>query len=306
MRISTSYISQQSLSTMLQQQTDLAKTQLQISTGERIVSPSDDPVGAVKILDIERQINLSQQYLDNADTAENKLTTTDGSLESAVNIIQRIRELGVQALNDTNSASARVAIATEISELNNELLGLANTTDSNGEYIFAGYQSDTKPFTSLTSGYIPTSPGPGDGQRSIRVGDGYSVTVNEPGNTVFVVSHDINTSQSIFETINDFVSDLNANTVGTASANGAILDNLDNGLNAIMDARTRIGTRLSAIDQQRKINENVGFSMKTTLSQVKDLDYAEAISKLNLQTAGLQAAQQAYVKVQGLSLFNYL
>ena len=77
-------------------------------------------------------------------------------------------------------------------------------------------------------------------------------------------------------------------------------------MDASLDARTRIGTRQNAVEQQREINDSSQFSMTTTLSQIEDLDYAEAITQLNLQSAGLQAAQQVYVKVQGLSLFNFL
>ncbi len=306
MRISSNYISQQALNAMLEQQSSLGRTQLQISTGKKLLSPSDDPVAAVKTLDLERQINLTRQYNDNADTADNKLSVTEGLISSSTNILQRIRELAVQGLSDSNNVDSRKAIAEEIDQLNQSLLGIANTRDSNGEYLFSGYETDTKPFNSVTSAYAPTSPGAGDGQRSIRVGEGYSVKINEPGNAVFVASHDTVGSQSIFKTIDDFVNDLKANTVGSASSNGQALTNLDSGLDKLLAARTRIGTRLNAIEQQREINNSVKFSMEKMLSQVQDLDYAEAISRLSLQQTGLKAAQQTYVKVQGLSLFNFL
>ena len=306
MRVSTSYISQQNIDAMLKQQTDLASTQQQLATGLKIHSPSDDPVAAIKTLDIQRQLALADQYQDNASTAESKLSISEGIFGQAVDVIQRIRQLAVQGLNDTNSVEARAGIAEEVDQLNQALLGLANTTDANGEYLFSGYQTDQQPFTSFVSGYVPASPGAGDGQRSVRIGDGYTVDINEPGNKVFESAHDIAGTQSVFETINDFVIDLKANTVGTASANGAFLDNIDNSLNALLDARTRVGARMNAVDQQRAVNEGIKASMETMLSQIQDLDYAEAIAKLNLQMTGLQAAQQSFVKVQGLSLFNYL
>lgn len=307
MRISTNYSSQQSLNIMLQQQSDLGKTQLQITTGKRIQSPSDDPVAAVKILDLQRQINLSQQYLNNADRAENKLSVSEGLMTSAGDMLQRIRELAIQGLSDTNNAESRKAIAEEINQLNQAMLGIANTTDVNGEHVFSGYETDTTAFSTTSPfSYLPTSPGAGDGQRNIRVGEGYSVEINEPGNKVFVANNDVSGSQSIFQTINNFVNDLKANTVGTASVNGDILANLDSGLDAILGARTRVGTRMNAVDQQREVNDGIKFSMETMLSQVQDLDYAEAISRLSLQKTGLEAAQQTFIKVQGLSLFNYL
>lgn len=303
MRISTNQIHQQSVTAMLDQQTKLAQTQQQVSTGEKLQSPSDDPVAAVKALGLDREINLTDQYQDNADVAENKLTNTDGILSSATNILQRIRELVIQGLNDTN-AETRSGIAEEISQLNETLVGLANSTDSNGEYIFSGYQSDTQAFDPNTYTYNGDS-----GQRSVRVGSGYLVEVNEPGDAVFVATHvsgATTTTQAVFQTIDDFVTALNGGTVGTAPNNGDVLTNISSAMDNILAARTRIGSRLNAVDHQRSINEATKASMQTNLSQLKDLDYAEAVSRLTRQSTGLQAAQQAYVKVQGLSLFNYL
>lgn len=301
MRISTSYMAQQSINSILDQQSKLATTQNQVSTGKKQQSPSDDPVAAVKTLDLQRQINLTQQYQANADVADNKLSTTDGVLSSASDILQRIRDLAVQGLNDTNDAKSRQAIATEMDQLNQALVGLSNTTDANGEYMFSGYKSDTQPFDPTTYAYNGDS-----GQRNVRVGAGYLVAVNEPGDQIFVGNTAAGPSQAIFKTVNDFVTALNNNTVGTAPNNSEVLGNIDTVMNNVWDARTQIGTRQNAITQQRAINDSTQSSMQTTLSQVQDLDYASAISKLNLQSVGLQAAQQAYVKVQGLSLFKYL
>jgi flagellar hook-associated protein 3 FlgL len=111
MRISTSYIQQQSVDTMLAQQKQLADTQLQVSTGQRILRPSDDPVAAVKSLNYEREVSINEQYQANADVANNKLNAAENALTSATDIVQRIRELAVQALNDTNDANARTGFA---------------------------------------------------------------------------------------------------------------------------------------------------------------------------------------------------
>ena len=75
-------------------------------------------------------------------------------------------------------------------------------------------------------------------------------------------------------------------------------------MDAVASARTRVGSRLNAVDQQRGINESTKFNMEVTLSSIQDLDYSEAISRLNLQLTGLEAAQQAFVRVQGLSIFK--
>jgi flagellar hook-associated protein 3 FlgL len=301
MRISTSYIQQQSVESMLRQQTELAKTQQQVSTGERILSPSDDPVAAVRILGIERDLNLTEQYQGNADVAESKLSVTDGVLDSAADILQRIRELGVQGLNDSNDANARAAIAEEMDQLKQSLLSLANSTDANGEYLFSGYQSNTQAFDPGTYAYNGDS-----GQRNVRVGGGYLVEVSEPGDQIFVTNNLDGNTQAIFQTIDEFTTALNNNDVSTAPNNGDFLSNIDTSLGQVLGARTAVGTRMNAVDQQRAVNEASIASLESNRSQLKDLDYAEAITRLNQQSVGLQAAQQAYVKVQGLSLFNFI
>ena len=118
--------------------------------------------------------------------------------------------------------------------------------------------------------------------------------------------------QDIFTTIDNLVisleTQLNTDTDRTQfhNAMNRVVTDLDQALGNILDSRARVGARLNTTGKQLEINESFTLQMEKTLSEIKDLDYAEAVTDLNLQLAGLQAAQQAYVKVQGLSLFNYL
>jgi len=184
MRISTSHIFNQNLTSMLNQQAELSRTQQQLSTGKRILNPSDDPAGSVEILNLQREFNLMEQNLANADKAENKLVIEEGVLESSTNILQRVRELAIQGLNDTNSLSERSAIAQEMNQLNEQLLGLANTRDSSGNYIFSGFKNDVQPYASISAAYDGDS-----GQRNMQVGVGVLVETNDPGNEVFEAQH---------------------------------------------------------------------------------------------------------------------
>lgn len=397
MRISTSHIFNQNLSAMLSQQTEMGRTQLQVSTGKKILNPSDDPAASVQILNLQREISLSEQYLASADKAENKLEIEEGTLKSATDIVQRIRELAVQGLNDSNTQNDRITIAKEVSQLNEQLLSLANTRDSNGDYIFSGFSNNLQPYTTIGSSYAGDS-----GQRNMQVGPGVLVATNDPGNEIFESQHvqttvtdnnagppssgvlnivgvgtdhtvpsaididfstgpdtltvtmggtpyavtpyvagqevslkqldpslpdftitmdgtlangdsyQLNTqvtpNQTIFQTINDFATALNNDAVSPNDSpnDSDFLINISAGLETIVNAQAEIGARINTIEQQREISSGISFSVEKTLSQLKDLDYAEAISKLSLQTLGLQAAQQSFSRVQNLSLFNYL
>ena len=81
---------------------------------------------------------------------------------------------------------------------------------------------------------------------------------------------------------------------------------MDQSIGKILEIRANVGARLNTVDKQIEINASFTLQLKTTLSEIRDLDFSEAVTKLNLRLVGLQAAQNAYTRVQGLSLFNYL
>jgi flagellar hook-associated protein 3 FlgL len=116
------------------------------------------------------------------------------------------------------------------------------------------------------------------------------------------------TNQTIFQTINEFAVALSNNTVSSNDSpnNGDFLTNIGTAINTIVDTQAKVGARINVIDQQRGTNEGLVISLTKTLSEIQDLDYAEAISRLELQNLGLQASQQTFARVQGLSLFNFL
>lgn len=118
--------------------------------------------------------------------------------------------------------------------------------------------------------------------------------------------------QDVFTSLQAIVDDLNnagSSPAAVAAVNngmGQALNNIDQALGHVLEVRADVGVRLNQVETQRSINESFTLQLESTLSDIQDLDYAEAISRLNLQLTALQAAQQTYVKVQGLSLFNYL
>ena len=180
MRISTNQIFTLGLNGMLNQQTELIKTQQQIASGEKLQRPSDDPVTAVQILNFEREANLLDQYITNVDIVKNKLSVEEGLLDGVTNVLQRVRELAVQGLNDTYTATDRDDIAQEVKVLNEELLAIANSQDESGNYLFSGFSNNIQPYTSIGASY-----GGDEGQRKIQVGPEVFVESNDPGNLIF-------------------------------------------------------------------------------------------------------------------------
>jgi flagellar hook-associated protein 3 FlgL len=200
MRISTAGFNQQTIDLINDQTAQLAITQAHLSSSKRVNSPADDPVAAVHILQLNQALSQTAQYGRNADAANARLSFEDQTLSNVTNVLQRIRDLTVQANSGNNDTTSRNAIATELDQSMQQLRELANTRDSNGEYLFAGLMTQTQPFSQSSTGAVVYS---GDqGTRQIQVGqtqkigdsdNGFSVFQNIPaGNGTFVT----NTSQA--------------------------------------------------------------------------------------------------------------
>jgi len=305
MRISTSWAQQTAVNSILDQQSKLQKTQMQLSTGKKLLTPADDPAAAARSLDLNQGIKQTEQYQSNINAARQRLSLEEGVLQNATEVLHRIRELGVQGLNATNSPSDRVIIATEMEALNDHLLGLANTKNANGEYLFSGFKSTTQAFSknTVSGGYAYA----GDAnQRTLQIGENRQIADGDPGTNVFGTPVNstlpaAGANANIFEAIGRFAADLRSNTPNSAS-----LDDVASALDKMLTVEASVGARLNALDSQEGVNTDAILNMKTVLSATEDLDYAEAISKFNLQTVSLQAAQQAFTQVKKLSLFNYL
>lgn len=183
MRISSSQIFNRGLNAILDQQSAVSKSQLQVATGKRILTPADDPGGAKKILDLNETLELTRQYQSNAATATSRLASEDSVLDRVTNVLQRARELAIQGNNSTLTGTDRQAIAAELEERLGELLGLANTRDANDEYLFAGFSTRTRPFATDGAGNFIYN---GDqGQRELQVGPSYRVADGDSGADVF-------------------------------------------------------------------------------------------------------------------------
>ena len=187
MRISTTQIYQQGLEAFGNQQAKLAKLQQQISSGVRLTRPSDDPAASSKVLELQESVSLQMQYQVNISAADTRLRLQEDTLNSLGNINHRLKELAIQANSGSVDITARRAIAVEVDEILNEMISLANTRDSNGDYLFAGFQNNSQPFTLTMTGSVNHVVYNGDeGQRLIQVSETRQVIVDNPGNEVFL------------------------------------------------------------------------------------------------------------------------
>jgi flagellar hook-associated protein 3 FlgL len=170
------------LSAMQQLQAALDHTQRQISSGRRILTPSDDPLASARSVEIRESIGRLEQFDRNANMANNRLLQEESSLGSVNNVLQRVRELALQANNATQNSESRQLIAIEMRQRLDELVQLANQKDGSGNYVFSGNLESTTPVTRMGGSFTYN----GDqGQRFIQIGEGRQIADGDSGAAVF-------------------------------------------------------------------------------------------------------------------------
>ena len=219
MRVATTQVYKQSLDAFATQQAKLNKLQEQISTGVKINKPSDDPAASTRVLELEQTIGLYSQYQTNIELAETRLNLQESTISSMENILLRVRELALQANNATQDEASRRAITFEIEELEQALLSLANTVDENGDYLFAGFQNQSLPFTENTLGDVNYVEFNGDaGSRNTQISQSRQINVDTQGRDLLMAIPSL-------VGLNEFTGAANAGSAVIAPA--SVVDNVN-------------------------------------------------------------------------------
>ncbi len=414
MRISTSQVFMSNLDNISRNNTDLFKTQQQLSTGKNVLQPSDDPLAAAQIIKLKKEIARNDQFQGNIDVSQRRLEQEEIALDQLNNINIRLREITIKAGSEVLTAADRKSLAVEVDEMTQQMLGLMNTKDVQGEYLFSGYKGDTAAYA-----YDETSEQyvfQGDsGQRLIQVGPDNRIASTDSGQKLFeqiqapeqpyvsnnpegvlngvslvnrdkleevmadkelpldITVQDTSTvpptlliedaaGTVLFDNSADptdpqnqlgnelgislginpsvppaptgpFSAEVDLRAEKTNPLNIALklqegledldlsdpeqkeafrtliadtLDTLTQAEESNIQARTSLGARINALEQQETVNTDYQLFTKETLSSFEDLDYAEAISRFALQQNVLGAAYQSFSKIKEMTLFNYL
>ncbi|HEY0589277.1 MAG TPA: flagellar hook-associated protein FlgL [Pseudoduganella sp.] len=182
MRIATRTIYENGVSQLNTLQAQLQKTQLQLSTMRRVVTPSDDPVASARALEVSQSKNMNTQFATNRSNANASLSLVDNTLASTDDLLQEVKSKIVAAGNPGFTLADREALAKELEGRLEDLLGQANATDGTGAYLFSGYKSDIQPFTRSATGATYN----GDqGQRELQVAASRKLATSETGSAIF-------------------------------------------------------------------------------------------------------------------------
>ena len=306
MKVSTSMFFDRASAQLANVQGNLAKTQEQLSTGKQITKPSDEPDKASLVTRLESEIARQKSYQESIKAIEIRRKAEETALNSTSDVMFRMKELSVQAANDTLGAADRKTIALEMTELRNQILSLANSQDSNGNYLFAGSRVSQMPFSPDAKGVIVYK---GDQARMVvGVGDNRRMNQNIPGSDAFtnVVRDDGKGGRvgiGFFQAMGDFIEAAKSSNRVASQPGISEIDTLQQGLS---DATAQVGTDLNVVDSQNNVLDEITLRLKTTMSDIQDLDYTEAITKMNKDQLALEAAQSSFAKISKLSLFNYI
>ena len=297
MRVSTQSFYDQSKSAMGSLQSNLLRTQQQLGAGTKILAPSDDPLGATRALAVSQSIALSAQYAASRAHATQTLSMEENALQSVTTVLQNVKTQLIQA-GGTLTDADRATIATTLQSNMDQLLGLANSDDGNGQFLFAGFKSGTAPFVHQGDGSISYV---GDqGQHLMQVDVSRQMAGTDDGRSIFQSA-----GADVFATLNTVIAALktpggNVSAVGTA--NREITAAHDN----VLTVRSSVGTRLQELDALGVTGDNRTLSDKSYLSDLQDLDYGSTIAEFYQRQTALQASQQTFIKIQQIALFNYL
>jgi len=306
MTISTSNFYQTTTDQLGTVQSNLTKIESQLASGTQNTKPSDDPNKAALILNIKSEIARQTGYQSTITTVSSRLQTEDTALQNVSTLLSQFNQLAVQAASATVSPTDRKTIAQQMTQLKAQIVSGANTQDGPGNYVFAGGRSNQPAYTTDANGNVSYQ---GDqNTMQVSVGDSLKITMNTPGTTAFtnVVRDDPKGGQTgvgFFQSLNDLIGAVNSSDTPNIQRGIGELKTLSQGVN---NALANVGSNESLATNQGTVLNEATLRLNTTLSTVQDLNYTQAITKMNQDQLALQAAQSAFAQITKNSLFNYI
>ena len=278
---------------------DIQGIQQRIATGRNILKTSDDPAAGAKISFTKDKKIMLERYNANIDRAQNRLSQAESAVGIGVNLLQRIYELAVQARNDTNNAGDRATIAMEVRNLKDQMLSLANSRDTNGQYIFSGYKVDTKPFVADENDDIIHA---GDrGIHTLQISDNQRIATSLDGADVFLRVPQEESVETVFATIDAMIVSLEGGKMEDEH-----IGKVNKALEHLSLQQTKLGSQMNRADLQRGVNDKRLLLMNEDISNLEDADIAKLVTELQAKLVSRNAAQQSFIKIAQDNLFNYI
>ncbi len=277
-------------------QQQLNQADLQLASGRSINSPSDNPAGTVALVLNHAAQALNDTYQTNVGDLQTRLQTADSALASVVTNVNSAISLGVEAGNSDLSDAQRQAIAAQLQGIQQELVGIANTS-YNGTYLFAGSLVETQPFALDSAAPDGVTYSGNSSVTSVEVANGQSVNVNVPGNQLFQ-----NPSGDLLGSINQLITAIQTNT-GIAAANG----NFGQAATQFNSERVAYGSTLNQLQTTSTYLANENVQLSTQETNIAGADLAKVTTDFSQAEVAYQTLLEAEGKILNLpTLLNYI
>ncbi|MBS4223192.1 flagellar hook-associated protein FlgL [Lederbergia citrea] len=291
MRVTNSMISSSVMFNINQSYSRLDKLFEQAQTQKKISRPSDDPVIAMKGMFYRTNVIEVEQFKRNFSEARNWVETTDSAIGEASKVMERIRELTVQASNETYDDGQLQAVAEEIGQLKEHIKSIANARVGD-KYIFNGTDTQTAPVA--TNGNINFT----GGNVNFELAKGIFVPVNMNGSNVFEAD-----GESVFSMLDDLEAELRS---GNTQAVGGFLDKIDASAGKMLSARAELGARTNRLDFMEERIDNQEIIAKRIMSDNEDIDFEKVIMEFKAQEAVHNAAMAVGARIIQPTLMDFL
>lgn len=317
MRLSTNMIFDQQVRGITDSQSSWLKVGQQLSSGLRVNNPSDDPIAAASSVILAQSQAKSSQYATARTFANQSLSFEENTLQGVTTAIQSAQTTIVAASTGTLSDDDRESYATQLQGLRDQLLGLANTKDSNGRYIFAGYKTESAPFSDTGSGVTYVG---GTDAISQQVSDSRTMTVGNTGDAVFdhITSNakaepdGTDSETNLFTMLDSAIAALKVPQADADEATQKTFQDamdktsrgLSNSLNNVLSVRSDVGIKMDEVDTLDAQGDTNDTIMATQMSNLVEVDYTSAISSYTMQQTALQASYKTFTDMSKMSLFQ--
>ena len=301
------------------------------ASGLKVSKPSDDPAAIRPILTARTEIRHTERYLQTMGVSYDKMEATDTHLEQVETILQRVKEIGINAVNGSLNDDDRQILADEVGQLKEALLATANA-QLDGRYIFAGYSNTTPPFTQ-NAAYTDAAYNPNDSNTwpylyqgdpnptELEITPGERIAVNVTGNELFMGVANSNWlappaanqpetgNVDIFSALTRVEEAIRANNIDDPAGPGggiqANLDNLEIAANQERRIRAQLGSRTARVETAMAHQEEIAVNLQQTLSRYQDADAIETFNEIVKQETAFEAALSVTSRISQISILDY-
>lgn len=304
-RVTSNMMNSQLLLNLNRNANKMNTTQTQLASGMKINRPSDDPVGITYALRYRTELSSNEQYKSNVNSAISWLEYNDTVLDQTGSVVQRLRELMVQASTGTNPQSAMDSIKAEVKQLKEQIVDISNSK-LNGKYIFNGQTYDRKPydFPLDTNGNADTtdvnSIVTDAGKINFIVGESVQFPINITGNEVFGTGTE---EDNLFVMMDGIINSLEK---GEQKELSNFIGKIDNRKEKLLSIRSEIGAKTNRVELMEDRLSDLGINLTDLQAKTEDADIAELMIKSKIQESIYNSSLSVGAKIISATLSDFL